>query len=129
MPDCNSSDINNQDVNQFAEITRITNYTSTINVSKFFTRGFKEAYLQICQFVNSIIKFDCLSLLVTSFDTFYHNRKSQDDCAHSLNTVCTELTAKIPQKTFEDKQFMDVSIFAGEYIYRFNSVNILQNPQ
>ncbi|KAI7900484.1 uncharacterized protein BX663DRAFT_532368 [Cokeromyces recurvatus] len=49
------------------------------------------------------------------FDVFYHNHRYYDDCAHSLNRIDRVTTAKVSRKTYTDKQFMEISIFAGHY--------------
>ncbi|KAG1625366.1 hypothetical protein G6F44_012685 [Rhizopus delemar] len=106
---------NNNVPNPFASISHITVYTDTISVSKFFTCGFDEAYSQIRQFVNCIIKFDGFTLLVNSFDVFYHNHRYYDDCAQYLNRIDQIATARVSRKTYTNKQFTEVSIFAGHY--------------
>ena len=90
-------------------------YTNTISVSRFFACDVDEASSQIQQFLSCIINFNGFSLLVTSFDVFYHNHKYHDDCAHSLNRIERVATAKVSRKTYTDKQFMKVSIFASHY--------------
>lgn len=106
---------NNNVPNPFASISHITEYTDTINVTKFFTCGFDEASSQIRQFVNCVIKFDGFTLLVNSFDVFYHYHRYYDDCAQSLNTIDGIATARVSRKTYTNKQFTEVSISAGHY--------------
>ncbi|KAI8973631.1 hypothetical protein BDF20DRAFT_907120 [Mycotypha africana] len=106
--------VNSNVENPFATISHITMYKDIINIS-FFTSGFDEASSQIQQFINCIIKFNGFSLLVNSFDVFYHNHKYYDDCAHALNRIDRVITARVSRKTYTDKQFMEISIFAGYY--------------
>ncbi|KAI8969941.1 hypothetical protein BDF20DRAFT_888520 [Mycotypha africana] len=92
--------------------------------------GFDEAFSQIQQFLNCIINLNGFSLLISSFDVFYHNHRFYDDCAHSMSRIDRVATAKVSRKTYTEKHFMQISIFAGQYellvvagyIHRYGSI-------
>ncbi|ORE00935.1 hypothetical protein BCV72DRAFT_323872 [Rhizopus microsporus var. microsporus] len=99
----------------FSRISQVTSYKEAYTHSMFFTCGVEEAMVHVKQFVNCIVQFDTFSLLVTSFDIFYHNHKYEDDCAQSLDRIFQAPTAKISRKTNTNKKFMEISVFVGHY--------------
>lgn len=99
----------------FSRISQVTSYKEAYTNSMFFTCGVEEAMVHVKQFVSCIIQFDTFSLLVTSFDIFYHNHKYEGDCAQSLDRIFQAPTAKVSRKTGTNKKFMEISVFVGHY--------------
>ncbi|CEP17438.1 hypothetical protein [Parasitella parasitica] len=111
------STLSNLDANftSFARITNITSYKEAKSNILFFTSGTEEIITHAERFVNCIVTFEAFSLLVTSYDIFYHNNRFEDDCAHSLDSIFQVPTAKVTRKTYTNKAFTEISIFIGHY--------------
>lgn len=102
-------------IKDFSRVTKICDYKTVENNDHFLYSKVEEIIPLAKQFVNSAIKFQSLSLLITSLDIFYHNHRFDDDCAQSIDCIYTVPTAKISRKTYTDKSFTEVSVFIGHY--------------
>lgn len=102
-------------IKDFSRITNICGYKTVENDDRFLFSKVEEIIPLAKQFVNSVVKFQSLSLLITSLDIFYHNHRFDDDCAQTIDCIYTVPTAKISRKTCTDKSFTEVSVFIGHY--------------
>lgn len=70
---------------------------------------------QVRRFVNCIAKFDNQSILVTSFDLFWHHQPSHDDSAFGLDPsdFYTTPVCKSKKKMTKNKGFREISIYFG----------------
>ncbi|KAI9274979.1 hypothetical protein EDC94DRAFT_632264 [Helicostylum pulchrum] len=86
-----------------------------LDTQPMLVNGHNKILEQVRRFVNCITKFDNHSILVTSFDLFWHNQPSHGDSAFGLDAsdFYTTPVCKLKKKITMNKGFKEISMYFG----------------